>query len=159
MFCQSSGSQRIRSFTRTTLCFVVLHLIPYGVSAEVNTPNTPAGHTLRAFLDAFNSAEHDRIAAYVKEYDPDNTADGLTSFSNQTGGFTLVSIVRSAPDKLSFLVHGRRDNIDAFGILKLASTSPPRVKDLSIRAIPPGAKPDDIQLDERNRDFSPSSSS
>jgi len=151
MLRQFPGSQRIRSFTRTALCFVVLFLIPYAARAEVDTPDTPAGHTLRTFLDAFNSAEHDRIAAYVKEYDPENSADGLTSFSNQTGGFTLVSIVHSAPDKLSFLVHGRGDNIDAFGILQLASTSPTRVKRLSIRAIPPGARPDDIQLDEATR--------
>jgi len=152
MLRKSLGSQGVRSFTRNALCFVALVLIPYAARAEVDTPDTPAGHTLRAFLDAFNSVEHDRIAAYVKEYDPENSADGLTSFSNQTGGFTLVSIVHSAPDKLSFLVHGRRDNIDAFGILKLASTSPARVKDLSIRAIPPGATPDDIQLDEAIRE-------
>jgi Peptidase family S41/N-terminal domain of Peptidase_S41 in eukaryotic IRBP len=152
MLRQSPGSQRIRSFNRAALYFVVLLVIPCGAPAEVETPDTPAGHTLRAFLDAFNSADHDRIAAYVKEYDPENSAEGLTSFSNQTGGFTLVSIVHNAPSKLSFLVHGRRDNIDAFGILKLATTSPPRVKDLSIRAIPPGAKPDDIQLDEATRE-------
>ena len=150
MLCQSPGIRRIGSFTRTALYFVVL-LFPYAASAEVDIPDTPAGHTLRAFFDAFNSADHDRIAAYVKEYDPDNSADGLTSFSNQTGGFTLVSIVHSAPDKLSFLVHGRKDNIEAFGILKLASTSPLRVKDLSIRAIPPEATLDDIQLDEAIR--------
>jgi hypothetical protein len=123
----------------------------HGARADVGTPDTPAGHTLQKFLDAFNSADHDRIAAYVKEYDPQNNADGLTSFSAQTGGFTLVSIVQSNPDKLSFLVHGRGDNIDAFGILQLASTSPPRVRRLNIRAIPPGAKPDDIQLDEATR--------
>jgi Peptidase family S41/N-terminal domain of Peptidase_S41 in eukaryotic IRBP len=148
---QSPGAQRVRSLIRIALYFVVLLLIPYGASAEVDIPDTPAGHTLRAFLDAFNSAEHNRIAAYVKEYDPENSADRLTSFSNQTGGFTLVSIVHSAPDKLSFLVHGRADNIDALGSLQLASASPPRVKRLIIRAIPPGAKPDDIQLDEATR--------
>ena len=153
MLRQSPGSQEIRNFTRTTLCFVILlvMVMPYGARADVGAPDTPAGHTLRAFIDAFNSADHDRIAAYVKEYDPQNSADGLASFSNQTGGFTLVSIVHSAPDKLSFLVHGRGDNIDAFGILRLASTSPPRVSRLNIRAIPPGAKLDDIQLDDARR--------
>ncbi len=141
----------LQSLVRAALYFVVLLLVPYEASAEVDTPDTPAGHTLRAFLDAFNSAEHDRIAAYVTEYDPENSADGLTSFSNETGGFTLVSIVHSAPDKLSFLVRGRADNTDAFGILQLTSTSPPRVKRISIRAIPPGATPDDIQVDEATR--------
>jgi len=87
----------------------------------------------------------------VKQYDPENNADGLTSFSNQTGGFTLTSIEKSTPDKLTFLVHGRGDNIDAYGVLQLASTTPPRVKRLSIRALPLGAKLDDIQLDATTR--------
>jgi hypothetical protein len=151
MLRQSPGSGGTRTFARTALYFVILLVMPHGASADIGTPDTPAGQTLQAFLDAFNSADHDRIAAYVKEYDPENSADGLTSFSNQTGGFTLVSIVHSSPDKVSFLVHGRGDNIDAYGILQLASTSPPRVKRLSIRAIPPGAKLDDIQLDEATR--------
>ena len=79
MLSQFPRPQTIRSFTRTALCFVVLLLIPYAARAEVDIPDTPAGHTLLAFLDAFNSAEHDRIAAYVKEYDPDNSADARSS--------------------------------------------------------------------------------
>lgn len=119
--------------------------------ADVSAPDTPAGQTLHAFLEAFNSGDGGRISAYVKEYDPRNNADELTSFSSRTGGFTLTSIVQSAPDKVSFLVHGRRDNIDAYGILQLTSTSPPRVKRENIRAIPPGERVDDIQLDATQR--------
>jgi hypothetical protein len=59
--------------------------------------------------------------------------------------------VHSTPDKLSFLVHGRGDNVDAYGILQLASTTPLRVKRIGIRAIPPAAKLDDIRLDEVTR--------
>lgn len=157
MLLQSAVPEKRNSTCRACLCFVfvvaitVVAIMPPRAGADVSTPDTPAGRTLRAFRDAFNSGEHDRIAAYVKEYDPENSADELTSFSSQTGGFTLVSIVHSAPDKLSFLVHGRGDNIDAYGALQLASTTPPRVKRVSIRAIPPGAKLDDIQLDEATR--------
>lgn len=142
-----------RTLIKALLCvvlFVIVFLLA-SANAAVSTPDTPAGRTLQAFLDAFNSGDHDRIAAYVKEYDPENNADGMTSFSGQTGGFTLVSIVHSAPDKLLFLVHGRRDNVDAYGSLELASTTPPRVKHMGIRALPPGAKLDDIQLDETTR--------
>jgi len=145
------SERRNRAFLKDALLFAVFAVVASYARADVNIPDTPAGQTLRAFFDAFNTADHDRIAAYVKEYDPKNNADGLVSFSNQTGGFTLVSIVRSAPDRLTFLVHGRGDNIDAFGILQLASTQPPRVKRLNIRALPPGAKPDDIQLDAEAR--------
>src|SRR5712691_3068799 len=139
---------RNSTFVRTSLCFAILIITSLGARADARPPDTPAGHTLQAFLTAFNSGDHERIAAYVKEYDPQNSADGLTSFSGQTGGFTLVSIVHSAPDKLSFFVHGRGDNIDAYGILNLASTSPPRVKQLTIRAMLPGTKLDDIELDD-----------
>jgi retinol-binding protein 3 len=152
MLQQSPGSEiRNRTFLAIGICFLVFLLVPFPARAEVNAPDTPAGHTLQAFLKAFNTADHDQIAAYVKKYDPENNADGLTSFSNQTGGFTLVSIVHSSPDKLSFLVHGRGDNMDAYGILQLATTTPPRVKQLRIRALPPGAKLDDIQLDDATR--------
>lgn len=151
MLRQLSGPGGTGTFIRTVLCFLILLVMPHATRADASTPDTPSGHTLQAFLDAFNSADHDRIAAYVKEYDPENSADGLTSFSNQTGGFTLVSIVHSAADKLSFLVHGRGDNMDAYGTLQLARTSPPLVKRLNIRAIPPGAKLDDIQLDDATR--------
>ena len=122
-----------RAFIQGALFFALLALAAVDARAAVNPPDTPAGHVLNAFFDAFNTADHDRIAAYVKEYDPENNADGLTSFSSQTGGFTLVSILNSAPDRLTFLVHGRGDNIDAYGVLQLASTQPPRVKHLIIR--------------------------
>lgn len=157
MLAQSPASEK-RVVTQSCLCFVlfvvaifIVAILPLGARAEVSIPDTPAGRTLRVFLDAFNSGDHDRIAAYVKEYDPENDADELTSFSSQTGGFTLVAILRSAPDKLTFLVHGRGDNIDAYGTLTLASTTPARVKHIGVRAIPPGAKLDDIQLDEAIR--------
>ena len=126
--------------------FITLLVAPLCAPAEVSIPDTPAGHTLQAFLTAMNSGDHDKIAAYVKEFDPKNNADGLTGFASQTGGFNLVSIVSSSPDRLTFMVHGRGDNIDAYGALQLESTAPPRVKQLSIRALPPGAKLDDIQL-------------
>ena len=135
-----------------TLFLITLVFVSLGARADVSTPDTPAGHTLQAFLNAFNSGDHDRIAAYVKEYDPENNADGLTSFSGQTGGFTLTSILHSTADKLTFMVHGRRDNVDAYGVLQLASTAPPKVNTLRIRAIPPGAKLDDSQLDEAVRE-------
>ncbi len=152
MSCLSPQPERQNSaLIKATLILVFLVAMPFFARADVTIPDTPAGHTLQAFLDAFNSGDHDRIAAYVKEYDPDSSVDGWVSFNSQTGGFTLTSIVNSTPDKLTFLVRGRGDNTDAYGALQLASTAPPRVKHLSIRALPPGAKPDDIQLDAATR--------
>jgi hypothetical protein len=121
------------------------------VLADVSTPDTPAGRTLQAFLLAFNASDNDRIAAYISQFDPKSSVDRLMSFSSQTGGFALTSIVQSAPDKISFVVHGRRDNVDSYGILQLASVSPPLVKRLSIRGIPLRESVDDIPLDATQR--------
>ena len=121
------------------------------VHADVSTPDTPAGRTLQAFLQAFNASDNDRIAAYISQFDPKSSVDRLMSFSSQTGGFALTSIVQSAPDKISFVVHGRRDNVDSYGILQLASVSPPLVKRLSIRGIPLRESVDDIPLDATQR--------
>jgi Peptidase family S41/N-terminal domain of Peptidase_S41 in eukaryotic IRBP len=140
-----------RSIAAAALSLAILIALSTRALADASAPDTPAGRTLQAFLGAFNSADSDRIAAYVKQYDPQNSAERLTSFSGQTGGFTLTSIAQSASDKVSFLVHGRRDNIDAYGILELTSTSPPLVKRLLIRAIPPGERVDDIQVGATQR--------
>jgi retinol-binding protein 3 len=148
MFRQSLRSGKCN---HTLLVVTLLFLGFLGASvsarADASIPNTPAGQALQAFFDAFNSGDHNRIAAYVKQYDPTNNTDGLVSFSGQTGGFNFVSVVQSAPDRLTFLVHGRGDGIDAYGVLQLAGTTPPQVKRLNIRALPPGAKLEDIQLD------------
>ncbi len=139
--------KRIESLLRVTLAFLTVALAPLGARADASIPDTPAGRTLQAFLDAFNSGAHDRIDAYVKQYDPSNNTDGLVSFSSQTGGFNFISVVESTPDRLTFRVHGRGDGIDAYGDMQLQSTTPPKVKRLSIRALPPEAKLDDIHLD------------
>lgn len=136
--------------TATALSLAILIALSTRALAATSVPDTPAGHTLQAFLEAFDSADSNRIADYLKQYDPQESAERLTSFSGQTGGFTLTSIAQSAQDKVSFLVRGRADNIDAYGILQLASTSP-LVKRLLIRAIPLGERVDDIQVDATQR--------
>ena len=116
MFRQSLRSgRRTHGFLKVTLFFLGFAGASVSARADAGIPDTPAGHTLQAFLDAFDSGDHDRIAAYVKQYDPTNNTDGLVSFSGQTGGFNFVSVVHSAPDRLTFLVHGRGDGVDAFG--------------------------------------------
>jgi hypothetical protein len=37
--------------------------------AQLTVPDTPAGHTLQAWLDAFNSGDRGRIETYVKTID------------------------------------------------------------------------------------------
>jgi hypothetical protein len=97
---------RNSTLIRTSLCFAILIITSLGARADVTPPDTPAGHALQAFLRAFNSGDHERIAAYVKEYDPQNSADGLTSFSGQTGGLPLYLLCTAPLISSRFLCTG-----------------------------------------------------
>jgi hypothetical protein len=70
--------------------------------AQVAVPDTPAGHTLQAWLDAFNSGDRAKIETYVKTVDHSQPVDGMVAFRNRTGGFELLSIESSEPLHIRF---------------------------------------------------------
>jgi len=135
------------------ICLLSLLLLGsrVGLAQTPTIPDTPAGKTLSAFLDAFNSGDHAKLDAYIKAYDSNETVEDLTRFGAQTGGFNLLSIEHSDPAFISFRVKGRADKIEAFGTFQLDSTAPPKVRTWTIRAIPPGATVDNITLDAAAR--------
>jgi hypothetical protein len=61
-------------------------------------PDTPAGHTLQAWLDAFNSADRARIQAYIAKYEPTGAVDETIGLRDQTGGFDLLGIDKGTLD-------------------------------------------------------------
>ena len=78
-----------------TFC-VELLCLTFSLAAQTPTiPDTPAGRTLQAWLDAFNSGDRGRLEAYFKKYDPEKSVDSELNFRNQTGGFELVRIAQS----------------------------------------------------------------
>src|SRR5215831_3040213 len=84
---------------------LILLLLGVGCGlAQTTIPDTPAGHTLQAWLDAFNSGDRAKIEAYVKTVDQGQSVDGMLSFHDQTGGFDLLSIESSEPLHIRFRV-------------------------------------------------------
>src|ERR1700686_1952786 len=67
-------------------------------------PDTPAGHTLQAWLDAFNSGDRARLQAYFAKYDPSKPLDAEMAFRNQTGGFELLGVDKSDRLHIEFRV-------------------------------------------------------
>jgi hypothetical protein len=133
------------------LCLLLLMGNRIAAAQTPGIPDTPAGHTLGAFLDAFNSGDRTKLAAYVKTYDPTETVDDLASFSAETGGFALISVVDSKPAFISFRGKHKGDGREFFSTFALASTDPPRVKDWTIHLIPPGATINRTALDAATR--------
>jgi D-alanyl-D-alanine carboxypeptidase len=101
-------------------------------------PATPAGTVLSAWLDAFNSGDHARLASYLAQYEPDHkdAADSLMNFRDQTGGFTLIRIEKSEPIHLEALLKEREGSNFALLTLDVNSAESPIVKGLRLRVVP-----------------------
>lgn len=119
--------------------------------AQPAIPAGPAGEVLQEFLKAFNSGDRAAIETFVKSYEPPDTVEGLLAFRNLTGGFSLLSIEQSAADAIRIRVRGNGDNLEAYGRVLLATTTPPKVSWLGFRLIPPGGVIEDVPLDAARR--------
>ncbi len=130
----------------------VLLLISAGCAlAQATIPDTPAGRTLRAWLDAFNSGDRAKIETYVKTIDPSQSVDGMLSFRSQTGGFDLLSIEGSEPLHIRFRVKEKRGSTTALGNLLVKDGQPPTVATFGLRALPPGASRENVRVDAAMR--------
>ena len=109
-------------------------------------PDTPAGHTLHAWLDAFNSGDRARIQAYVATYDPTQSADGTVSFRERTGGFDLLGVDKGDRLHIEFRVKERASPTVAVGKLEVKDADPAGVVHFSLRAIPPGMTAADMSM-------------
>jgi hypothetical protein len=119
--------------------------------AQLTVPDTPAGHTLQAWLDAFNSGDRARIETYVKAIDPSRSVDGMISFRNQTGGFELLSIESSEQLHIRFRVKENGGPTTAFGNLLVKDGQPPTVETFGLRGLPPGAVLENVTMDAAER--------
>ena len=119
--------------------------------AQVTVPDTPAGHTLQAWLDAFNSGDRARIETYVRTVDQSQSVDGMISFRNQTGGFELLSIESSEPLHIRFRVKEKGGSTTALGNLLVKDGQPPTVATFGLRALPPGAVLENVTMDAAER--------
>jgi retinol-binding protein 3 len=119
--------------------FMGLVLVCWTASAQVATPDGPAGKTLKAWLTAFNSGDKAQMEAYCKTYDPKQTADMMMGFQKMTGGFELVKILKAEPLHLEYVVKERNSKTRAVGTLDVKDGDPAVVVQAGLRALPPGA--------------------
>lgn len=108
------------------------------VQIEATAPDTPAGKTLAAWLEAFNSADEARVQAYVERYKHPNPARGMLELREMTGGFTLIAIQKSAPREVRFVVREQGSPATAMGWLTVKDGDPAEVASFRVEVIPPG---------------------
>jgi retinol-binding protein 3 len=120
-------------------------------SQQVKIPDTPAGRTLQAWLDVFNSGERAKMEAFIEKVSPKQSLDAQMAFRAQTGGFDLLSIDDSESLVIKFRVKEKASSTVAWGSLQVNDAQPPTVQNLTLQAIPPGAVVENIKLDSTER--------
>lgn len=110
----------------TYLAFcVTLSLASAPLSGQTAIPNTPAGNALRAWLDAYNSGDSARAAAFLRTYQVDFPIRNSFNFRQMTGGFELVSVEVSEPRHVEFFLRPRNTPaMIAYGMLDVAAGNP-----------------------------------
>ena len=137
----------MKHFLKTLPMLFLLLFLTLSMGAQTPTiPDTPAGRTLQAWLDAFNSGDRGRLQAYIAKYDPERSVDSDVSFRDQTGGFELLGIDKSDRLYIEFRVKEKAGPTNAVGKIKVKDADPAVVVSLGLRAIPPGMTAADMNL-------------
>src|SRR5207247_10016818 len=87
--------------------FVLLVSSACAWSQSPAIPDTPAGHTLQAWLDAFNSGDRAGFQAYDAKYEPTKSVDETVAWRDRTGGYDLLGIDKSERLHVEFRGTGR----------------------------------------------------
>ena len=101
-------------------------------------PDTPAGHTLGAWLDAFNSGEDSRLKAFTDQYQWQDALAAQLARRRQSGGYDLTGVRQSEPQRVEFFLKGRADGQRLLARLSVNASVPPSVTSMYFAVLPPG---------------------
>lgn len=118
---------------------------------EPAIPRTPAGDALRAWIEAFNSADTARLAAYARRFERDVVVSDELGFREHTGGFDLLGIERSDPQHLEFIVRERKSPMTAYGVLDMSAAEPARVTARRMQPLGPNVTAAALRIDPVTR--------
>jgi hypothetical protein len=94
----------------------------------VSPPDTPAGRVLKAWIEAFNSADTAHMNAFYRRHQPDMTAAMQMERRRLLGGVDLLTIERSDPRHIEFTMKQRAETaLNGFGYLDVSASEPPQI--------------------------------
>jgi retinol-binding protein 3 len=111
-------------------------------------PDTPAGHTLQAWLDAFNSGDRARIQGYYAKYEPTKSVPvgAIAAWRDRVGGYDVLGVDKSDRLHVEFRAIEKDGPIVVVGKLEVRDGNPATVVSFNIRAIPPGMTAADMSM-------------
>jgi hypothetical protein len=114
-------------------------------------PETPAGQAVSEWLNAFNGGDTGKLRAFFDRYQSSQLATVYANLRQQTGGFDLISIEKSEPRYIEFVVKERASEIRAVGVVELNNEAAPGMKQWTLLAIPEGKQLADFSVDAARR--------
>ncbi len=130
--------------------YVALALAAAPLRGQATIPNTPAGQALRAFLDAFNSTDSTRVAAFLSTYQVGFPFRNLFNFRQMTGGFNLLRVEVSEPRHIEFVMRHRNDPMTGYGTLEVAADNPKQINGTGF-PLGPNVSVDSLRIDRATR--------
>jgi hypothetical protein len=117
-------------------------------AAAATLPQTPAGRVIADWMDAFNSGDSTKLAAYYQKYAVQRDVSVQMDRRRRSGGFDLVSIERSEPRMIETVFRERATGSLAYGVLELSPEGVPvTFKQSLLMAVPPGGSIADFKVD------------
>jgi CubicO group peptidase (beta-lactamase class C family) len=110
---------------------------------QTTLPDTPAGKTLAAWLEAFNSADIAKMEAFDEAHGGNPPLAKQARFRQLTGGFTLLRVEKSEPMSVTALIQEKDSDTVARYELTVAEGEPAKIASSSLRAIP---RPPDLAI-------------
>src|SRR5215469_8537409 len=107
---------------RARTAVVLAGLLCAAASADLKStaiPDTPAGHMLTMWLDAFNSGDRSRIEAFDATHAPALPLEGTMRIFADTGGFDVIEIERSEEARIIFRAKWKTGSSEDIGTLSL----------------------------------------
>jgi hypothetical protein len=121
-------------------CLLLLMTMP--VAAQpVSPPDTPAGHVLAAWLEAFNSGDEPRVKDFLEKYQWPAPLITQMIRRRQTGGYDLTGIRQSEPLRIEFFATERASGTHTLGRLNVTDSDPPHLTTLLFAPLPGGDAP------------------
>ncbi|QQS47843.1 MAG: hypothetical protein IPM66_04075 [Acidobacteriota bacterium] len=104
------------------------------VTEDVKIPDTPAGTTLAAFLDAFNSGDINKMKAFHREKGgSEENADKDMGFYEQSGGLKVLSVSSSEDFEITVIAETRKDGTKVRFNMTVDSQAPHGIQGIRVQ--------------------------
>jgi Peptidase family S41/N-terminal domain of Peptidase_S41 in eukaryotic IRBP len=139
----------IRSFLGALLSLLPALALADGSAPPI--PDSPAGHALSSWLNAFNSGDRSGIESFTRSQASWITVDSLMNWRADVGGYDLLAIYSSERNDIVVRLKARASATEEIGRVVVTATNAALVTELGTYPIPPGATFIGFKVDDATR--------